>query len=651
MFRFANRPMIPFMGRNRDQAKVRAIPLRGRAIRHVAPYIAIAAAALLAYLPSIDGVFVYDDLSNIVDNPGIRQLWPPAPWLDASRRPLVAFTFALNHAIGGLDPFGYHVFNLAVHICVAMALFSLIARSCVLAGMAREGGRSVGFATALLFAVHPLATQGVTYTVQRSESMMALFYVLTLLCLARSAGARRAWLWLALSALCGAAGMSSKAVMVTAPVAAIVYDRLFIAGTYGRALRARWGYYASLLAGGSILIFWDVVEGIIEPPPEFVATVGFSYEGVSPIEYLLAQGGVILYYLRLVAWPTGLRIDYHWPVPSFIEALPAVVLVGAMVAVSFWFALFKRRAWAFAPFAFFLVLSPTSSFIPIKHVAFEHRMYLPLSCALVAAVLGVRLALQRFVESGRLVHSLTVAFAVALSVPLGVATYQRNGEYADPVSLWAENVVLEPDSASAHTNYANSLRESGRLEEALRHYRAAVELDPGDADRWARVGLLASDLGRHGLAVDALTRSVELIDARVAGAHPDLARVLARDQRFIRTSHAGALLRAGERASAKAAFARAIEADSDAVPSDERATALSALASLHQTDGEFARAIPLYEEAVENAPLNAEYHARLGRCYAEVGRLDAARASLRRALGLDPSYERARRVLEAITHR
>lgn len=591
---------------------------RGGLVRRFGPIVVIVVAALAAYWPSFGGAFVYDDLANIVDNPVIRQVWPATPWLDVGRRPLVSLTFVLNYAYGGLDVTGYHIVNFAVHACVCLALYGVVRRACGLKGMAEGSSRALAFSAALLFAVHPLGTQGVTYVVQRSESMMALFYVLTIWALARAGGSSRAWVWLGVSVVCCALGMASKAVMVTAPLAALVFDRLFVASSWRELVRSRWWYYAGLLAAASILVFWDVVEGIIQPPPEYEATVGFAYEGITPIEYLLAQGGVILHYLKLVFVPTGLRIDYAWDRPaSAAQALPSVAAVGSLVIMSVWFALVKRRAWAFCALAFFLILGPTSSFVPIKHLAFEHRMYLPLACVLVLGVLGIRAVARR---AGWRADAVTVAVCVALSVPLGVLTFARNAQYRDPHAFWERNVALEPDSPAAWTNLANEQRKAGDLGEALSSYRLAAGLDPGVSSRWVRVGLLASELGDQPLALSSITRAVEQIDAKVARSHPDLQRVLRREQRFVWTSFAGVLLRDGRREAARAAFERAIEIDSDEIPGAERAVAFAGLGSLYQTDRDFERAVELFREAVRNDPGNEVYATRYAACFESVSR-------------------------------
>jgi tetratricopeptide (TPR) repeat protein len=166
--------------------------------------------------------------------------------------------------------------------------------------------------------------------------------------------------------------------------------------------------------------------------------------------------------------------------------------------------------------------------------------------------------------------------------------------------------------------------------------------------RFLRIGLLASELGEHELAVASLAKACALIEADALAAHPARVRAMARERRSTWVSSAGALLRAGDREAAKLAFGRALAIDSPEIPPIELVIAPAALGSIHQTDGEFGRAVTLYERAIRHDPHNADLHARLGRCLAELGEYDRARVSLAKALAIDPAHPTAPRVLEAI---
>lgn len=181
--------------------------------------LALAAAACAVYASALDAPFVFDDRSAIVANLRIRELWP-GPLLSA--RPVVDLTLALNYALGGLDVTGYHLFNLVLHLACGLVLFDLARRTLVLMHAAPGRAETAAWWAALLFLVHPLQTEAVTYVISRSELLMALCYLATLdLVLLGAAHPRaRAALWTAAVATC-ALGMASKPVMVTAPLAAL----------------------------------------------------------------------------------------------------------------------------------------------------------------------------------------------------------------------------------------------------------------------------------------------------------------------------------------------------------------------------------------------------------------------------------------------
>src|SRR5690606_5389959 len=194
--------------------------------------------------------FIFDDESGIVDNESIRDLWSIREVLwpsDTSgrttdARPLVSLSVAVNYAIGGLDVRGYHIFNLAVHIAATLTLFGLVRQTLLLP---RFGSRFTWQATGLAFAVaaiwglHPLQTESVTYVIQRAESMVGLFYLLTMYCVARSEAAGRSRRWDTLAVLACLAGMATKEVMATAPLVVGLYLWVFVYPDPRELLRQR----------------------------------------------------------------------------------------------------------------------------------------------------------------------------------------------------------------------------------------------------------------------------------------------------------------------------------------------------------------------------------------------------------------------------
>ncbi len=225
----------------------------GFAPRRVALTIgALAGAVLIAYANTWSVPFLFDDIVTIVDNPTIRSARPwssvlsPAAHTGVGGRPIAHLSLVCNYAIGGEAVAGYHGVNLALHLLSGLAVFGLVRRTVLRPALAPGLGSHAGAiatAVAALWLLHPVQTQSVTYLSQRTEILMALFYLCTLYCFARGAEPPGRPGWLAASVLSCFAGMASKEVMVTAPVMVLLYDWVFVAGSVRSAWQARWRYY------------------------------------------------------------------------------------------------------------------------------------------------------------------------------------------------------------------------------------------------------------------------------------------------------------------------------------------------------------------------------------------------------------------------
>jgi len=481
--------------------------------RDFLPAMLLAAAACAVYLNSFSVPFLFDDFYHILWNNRIRDLLHPVPLLAETTRPLTALTLAVNYALGGLNVWGYHAFNLAVHVAAGLTLFGVIRRT-LLSPRLRSFGSGPAtewaFAASLIWLVHPLQTESVTYIVQRGESLMGLFYLLTLYCVIRG--------WPGRAVLCCALGMLAKPVMVTAPAVVLLYDRIFLASSWKELFRRRGRLYAGLAATWMILPL--VLAGGTR---EYRNLVGMNLPQASPPVYLLTQAGVVLHYLRLCFWPDPLILDYEWPLSrTFSEAAPAFIAVAGLLVLTLW-ALRRKPEIGFLGAWFFGILAPTSSFLPIVDPAFEHRMYLPLA----AVVLLFLIALKRLTGSRRwLFRSLFLILAALLSA----ATYQRNELYRHPVEFWRQNIAhrpggvrarislgaallaedrqadafevfqetlaIQPDCSDAHNNLACLLFQQGRLEESYLHYREALRLSPHAVMAHKGIGMALQKMGR-----------------------------------------------------------------------------------------------------------------------------------------------------------
>ena len=217
----------------------------------------IASAVLVANSNTFQLPFVFDDRASILDNPTIRHLWPIWDALSPPRgtgvtvagRPVLNLSFAFNYAISGLDGWSYRALNLAIHALAGLTLFGLIRRTLALPAPAARFGehaRLLALTITGIWALHPMQTESVTYLVQRAESLMGLFYLLTIYCYLRSVDARRPGIWYGLAIAACLFGMGTKEVMVSAPLMVLLHDRTFVAGSFAAAWRRRKGLYAGL---------------------------------------------------------------------------------------------------------------------------------------------------------------------------------------------------------------------------------------------------------------------------------------------------------------------------------------------------------------------------------------------------------------------
>ena len=513
-------------------------------MRRCLTFAILLAAALAAYHNCFAAPFVFDDLPHIVDNERIRSLWPLWPLLAESSRPLVQLSLALNFAISGLNPWSYHLFNVLVHVAAAWTLNSLVRRTLESSGSARVRPAAYGLALtiALLWMLHPLQTSSVTYIIQRGESLMGLFCLLTLYCFVRSAESPHAARWRIASVACCVLGLASKPIMAIAPLLVLLYDRIFLARSFKVALRDRGTYYAALFATLGLLPLM-----LAGKTADWAPTAGFGNVVITPLEYASAQPMAILHYLRLTFWPNALCLDYGWGPQRDASVVAmstlALAVVGCMVI---WW---SRRSdlIAFASAWFAVTLAPTCSVIPIADLVFEHRMYLALAAVVSVAVVGAFLLAQGVVERMPEVRLRQRAILGALTLVTALflcgRTVLRNDDYASDISLWSSALEVSPQSPRAQYNLGTALMRRDRPAEAAVHLAAAVKLRPGYADALYNLGNAQMAQGQLPDAVMSYRRALGLTP----------------DDWQMHNNLGVAMLKAGDVAAARYEFERTLE--------------------------------------------------------------------------------------------
>lgn len=562
------------------------------------PLIAILFGAA-AYYNSLHAPFIFDDRFHIVENTRIRQLWPPWPFLLHTSRPVVYLSLALNYAIGRLDPLGYHVFNIAVHIAAALVLYGILRRTSIYAaGM-----------IALIWLVHPLETESVTYIVQRGESLMGLFYLLTLYSVIRGSESPHRTRWYAAAVASCCLGVGCKGVMLTAPLVVLLYDRVFLARSWRKLIERRWGLYAALAAT------WLLYPLLLsQAPVEWKESAGFEYAGAAPLQYAMTQPAVILHYLQLAFWPDKLCLDYGWPVAHGMgEVFPHLPILGVLLAATIW-AWRHKPALGFLGAWFFIILIPTSSFIPIADLAAEHRMYLSLAAIAALIVAGL------FAFARRLgVPAIAWPAGGLLVLALVVLTAGRNSDYRSELAIWQDTVDKSPGNPRAQYDLAHALEAENRPQEAIAHYEKALEEKPDYVEALNNLGHLLSVSGRAPDAVAYLQRAIQ-IQPGLAEAHFNLGYALA------------------QQGSIKDAIAELREAIRLKPDFGEAHNNLGIALAI---DGRTVEAIDQWQQALQLDPDSADTHNNLAYALSRTGRMREAIAHYESALRLKPDYVQA----------
>jgi len=577
----------------------------------------IAGAVLAAYARTFSAPFVFDAAAIVGNNSTIRHLgsalFPPHDGSTVDGRPLVNFSLGVNYAISGTRVWSYHAANVAIHILAAWVLYGIVRRT--VRGSA-GGAFATAVAVALLWALHPLQTESVTYIAQRAESLMGLFYLLTLYCfvrgaevarlvpkapalrprndsdrlvgdkqpyLARPYGAnrdavrRRRWFMLAVVACL--LGMATKETMVSAPLMVLLFDRTFVAGSFREAWERRRTFYLALATT------WVPLGCLVLGSASRHGTAGFGVD-LRWSDYALTQVYAVVHYVRLALWPSPLVFDYGTgvlaPGKLIFPAIALLVLLGGTMA-----GLCARSANArtagFLGAWFFAILAPTSLVPVATQTIAEHRMYLPLAAVVAALVLALGHALARPIAAAVL--------ACAAAAGLGAATAARNGVYQSDLTLWRDTVAKRPDNDRAHNNFGKALFLQGLVPEALDQYGRALRLHPRDnAEVQYNLGDAFLEEGRLPEALDHCAEAV-----RLAPANPDA-----------RNNLGTALARSGR----------------------------------------MGEALDQFQAAARLNPLSAEIHNNLGSAWFLLGHRFEAVAEYREALRIDPGYADARAALD-----
>lgn len=359
-----------------------------------AAFCIIAALILIAYSNTFTAAFHFDDNPSIVENPYIKRVtWDNFTQMLHGTRPVVNLSLMLNYAVSGMNVVGWHIFNIGFHIANSCFVFLLILWTLELPTLSQGYGdkaRRMALFGALLFGLHPVQTEAVTYIISRTELLAAFFYLATILLFIKGATTRRFGYYFG-ALLTAALAMGSKEWAVTLPATLFLYDLLFLSNGSFKTAMKRWK------AHGLVALSWGVLMYTMSTTK--LSGAGFSVVGtnnITPWSYLLTSCNVLWTYIRLLFIPIEQNLDYEYPLSRSLFEFPTILsVIGHLLVIGAAIWVFMKRKWTLIPFGlawFYITMSPTQSFVPILDVIFEHRVYLPsigIFIAFIAAFEGI----------------------------------------------------------------------------------------------------------------------------------------------------------------------------------------------------------------------------------------------------------------------
>lgn len=478
----------------------------GRAIVHLLLILAVVA---VVYSNTFSVPFIFDDNSNIVDNPVIRD---PANFTSSMkgyafnpRRFIGYASFAANYHFGKLSVVGYHIVNFTIHVVNAILVYflvTLIFTTPYLNGqLAGEGKRkTVALFSALFFASHPVQTQAVTYIVQRFASLATLFYLLSVVLYVRgrlsqaevqakknqaaSSSSAYAFTCFFLSLFSAVLAMKTKEIAFTLPLVIIICEFVF----FGSPSKKKLLFLIPVLL--TLAIIPVSIVGTDKPLGNILSDLSSQTRvqtHISRWDYLVTEFGVITTYIRLLFLPINQNLDYDYPVyhSLFTPVIFASFLFLSALLGTALYLLYRSRArpsvWRIAAFGilwFFVTLSVESSVIPISDVIYEHRLYLPSVGAFIAIVSSIFVVTDRLKGRRPKIELIVLSSLAFILIVLSAAAYARNTVWRDPITLWKDVVEKSPRKAGGHYELANLLSKGDRIDEAIEQYRIALELKP-----------------------------------------------------------------------------------------------------------------------------------------------------------------------------
>lgn len=617
---FKSHPAHHRMKKEKDSIPAKPIP-------HYLIIIAIIVSGFLAYHRSIlKGVFLFDDRALILENSLIKNfsylktiftthLYHGSGSYSNFYRPIQSLSYMLDYHFWNLDPFGYHLMNVLIHIFSAVLVYFLI--------YLISKNRLIALATGLLFCVNTVLSWPVNYVASRADLLSALFFlagiVLYVLYRENRLNKSGAFLYL-LSIVCFIVAVLSKEAAVILPFVLLLYLYCFPEKSHQErrpAPRLIWVFF--LMAGAYIVLritALNFAEGRL---------LETTTAPIPLYNRLLTTSKVVMIYLRLLLVPVGLHMEWNIePARSFLqdEAFLSCVVLLAIGCFSY-FLLRTSRLKFFAIAWFFIMLLPYSNIFPLAYFMGEGWLYLPsVGFFALMAIYFFEIA-----QRSRLWSIIIGAVFIFMISSYVLLTIRRADVWASPADLYIEVLKYSPDNTKARINLGVLLAQKGLDEEALKKYKKVIDASGEKADEaHSSMGSIYAEKGMYDVALEEFKKAVETAPGD-----------------YIAITNIGIIYKKkGDFQEAEKWYKRAINVN----PNYD--LAYNNLGNIYLETARHDDAISYYKKAIELNPHRAPFYENMGKAYKDKGDYPKAREAFEKALGLDDTLKDAKEALESL---
>ena len=627
-----------------------SIPLKSR----IAGIFLLTLLSSVVYFNSLQGAFQFDD-RNLLRKEWVADLESfnrNVKLGSFQNRPILLWTFAVNNHLDPQHPFGFHLANLVLHVLVTVLIFLILIRvqyfrfnehgfskkrNYKLLYSRTSGALIFPLAAALIFAIHPVNADSVTYISSRSSLLATFFYLLTiyffteLLVPTRSLKQRISLVLFTIPGMYFA--IASKLIAVTLPIIMMLWFLVFFSSRYFPGLSERIFSLKMILVyscvGIALIVFSHFFDVLYLPKDQGLVLFG-------RIPYLLVQAKVIIfYYLKQFFLPFNLNVDSGFPFSEFSTdwkiVFSIILIIGIVLMVLKWGNMWIKLGSAW----FFLTLAPTSTLVPLNDLAVEHRMYLPMS-------LGLCLVAGWIISYSNRRNQ--IRYYIYILLVCGLLTTTRNEVWVSEIALWSDSVLKNPNSPRVHNNLGKAFFETGDLDTARVHLEKSVSSIPRFVKAQYNIKSTEEFFGKANFAEPHYNLASVYLDlGRLDDAEVEYERAL-----LLKPSYYSAELGMGSVKNMKGQYNLAIDHYLNSIAIMREATGQSDYALARLNLGEvygktqrFDKAIIELTRAVRVEPSMIAAHFNLGTAYMLIGSHDKAENSFKTCLSLNQNYEPA----------